>query len=228
MRCMIVDDDVLSRNIVKYFIENTEYLKLSHICSNAIEASNILKTEEIDILYLDVEMPEMSGLELLAVLEKPVEVILITSVKDYAVEAFEYRVTDFLVKPVEYSRFLKATQKAKENIELQNRNNDKEDHFYVKSDFKIVKINFNELNFVEALADYVIINTTNNKYIVHSTMKGIEQKLPKNIFVRVHRSFIVNFNKIESIEDLSIKIDKKVIPIGASYKDNFMNKLNFL
>ena len=225
---MIVDDDVLSRNIIKYFIENTEYLRLAHICSNAIEASNILKNEPIDILYLDVEMPEMSGLELLAVLEKPVEVILITSVKDYAVEAFEYRVTDFLVKPVEYSRFLKATQKAKENIELQNRNNDKEDHFYVKSDFKIVKINFNELLFVEALADYVIINTTTNKYIVHSTMKGIESKLPKNIFVRVHRSFIVNFNKIESIEDLSIKIDKKVIPIGASYKENFMNKLNFL
>lgn len=225
---MIVDDDILSRNIVKYFIENTEYLQLSHTCSNAIEAANILKTEQIDILYLDVEMPEMSGLELLAVLEKPVEVILITSVKDYAVEAFEYRVTDFLVKPAEYSRFLKATQKAKDNIELQNRNNDKEDHFYVKSDFKIVKISFSELLFVEALADYVIINTVSNKYIVHSTMKGIEQKLPKNIFIRVHRSFIVNFNKIESIEDLAIKIDKKVIPIGASYKENFMNKLNFL
>jgi DNA-binding LytR/AlgR family response regulator len=227
MRCMIVDDDILSRSIIKHFIENTNFLTLAHSCESAIEAANILKTEQIDIMYLDVEMPEMTGLELLETLDKPVEVILITSAKDYAVEAFEYKVTDYLVKPIEYSRFLKASIKAKENIELFSKG-DSKDHFYIKTDSKIVKINFKDLLYIEALADYVIINTTSNKFIVHSTMKSLEQKLPLHDFVRVHRSYIVNVNKIESIEDLSINIDKKIIPIGASYKENFMSRLNFL
>jgi len=226
---MIVDDDIMSRNIIKHFVENTDFLTLTHSCTSGVEAINILKKEDIDILYLDVEMPEMTGLQLLDVLDKPVEVILITSAKDYAVEAFEYKVTDYLVKPIEYSRFLKASLKAKENLENQVRlQQDGVDHFYIKADSKMVKIKFEDLLYIEALADYVIINTVVNKYIVHATMKGLEQKLPPHDFIRVHRSYIVNFNKIDSIEDLSIVIDKKTIPIGASYKESFMNRLNFL
>ena len=228
LSCMVVDDDPISIKVVKHFAENTNFLDLKFECSNAIEASNKLREEDIDVVFLDVKMPEMSGMELLRVLEGDYEIILVTSEKEHALEAIEYDVTDYLLKPIEYGRFLKAANKAKTNIEKARRFNQTQKDIYVKSDSKIVKIGLGDILFVEALADYVIINTPDKKHIVHSTMKGIEKKLPDANFIRVHRSYIVNTDKILSLEDLTIKISDKSIPIGASYKANFMDKLNFL
>lgn len=230
LKCMVVDDDQTSRQIVEHYVKKTNFLRLDHVCENAIDASNILMEEDVDVLFLDVEMPEMSGMDLLKTIDNSIEVIMITSARDYAPEAFEAAVTDYLVKPIEYSRFLKAVTKAKENIEAFQRKlkDSDQNNIYVKTDSKVVKITLNNILFIEALADYVVINTPKKKYIVHSTMKGIEKRLPERLFARVHRSYIVNVDHIEALEDNSILILDKSIPIGASYKDNFMSRLNFL
>jgi DNA-binding LytR/AlgR family response regulator len=228
LNCMVVDDEPMSRNVVKLFIEKTDYLKLSHECTNAIDAANILRIEDVDIIFLDVEMPEMSGLELVKTLNNSFEVILITSAVDYAVEAFENSITDYIVKPIEYGRFIKAVNKARNNIQAFRKKQEHHKDIFVKSDSRFVKIKLADILYIEALADYVIIKTEESKFIVHSTMKGIEKRLPVSFFARVHRSYIVNVEKIDLLEDISIVIKDKAIPIGASYKEDFMKRLNFL
>jgi DNA-binding LytR/AlgR family response regulator len=225
MTCLIVDDEKMSRQIISHFIERTEGLELVKVCESAIEAANFLQQNAVDVVFLDIEMPEMSGMDLIKSLEIIPQVVLITSRTDYAIEAFEHNVVDYLVKPVEYARFVKAVAKVRENLQTQQ--TEAED-LYVKSESKIVKINLKELLYVEALADYVILHTSAQKYIVHSTMKGIEKRLPEKNFIRIHRSYIVNTDKIEHIEDLSVVINKKYLPIGNSYKDAFMKRLNIL
>lgn len=229
MNCLIVDDEEMSRNIVRHFVEQTNFLTLSSECADAIQAANFLQQSQVDLLFLDIEMPHMSGMDLVkSLLVKP-QVIFITSRSDYAVEAFEYSVTDYLVKPITYGRFLKAVTKAKEVFDTLQPIQVHSKDLYIKSDSKIIKVNLKDLLYVEALADYVMIYTSQgNRHVVHATMKGVEKKLNSGEFVRVHRSYIVNVEKIEAIEDLSIVINKKLIPIGASYKDNFLKKLNIL
>jgi DNA-binding LytR/AlgR family response regulator len=228
MNCLIVDDEEMSRNMVKHFVEQTESLNLVGICYDGVEASGVLNKTDIDLVFLDIEMPGMTGYELIKSLTNPPEIILITAKKEHAAEAFEYRVTDYLVKPITYPRFLQAISRVKENLEGLENNKSKSTELYVRTDSKIVKVSFNDVTYIEALADYIMIFTNNNKYIVHSTMKGFQSRLPSDQFVRVHRSYIVNKDKIESIENLFIVINKKFIPIGASYKDDFMKKLNLL
>ncbi len=230
LNCMVVDDELVSRSIVNRYIENTNFLNLQFECSNGIEAVNILQEPEadVDLIYLDIEMPEMSGMEFLQSIDRAQEIIVTTSAEDYAVKAFERSVTDYLVKPFEYSRFLKASVKAKDNIEALNRKNERQHDIYVKCDSKLIKIDLKDIFYIEALADYVIFVTNQGKHIVHYTMKGIEKRLPGSYFARVHRSYIVNTNKIENLQDLAININGKSIPIGASYKENFMERLNFL
>jgi DNA-binding LytR/AlgR family response regulator len=228
MNCMIVDDEEMSRSILKHFVEQTSFLRLAHVCTDAIEAANVLQESPVDLLFLDIEMPQMTGMDLVKSLQIKPQIVFVTSRSDYAVEAFEYNATDYLVKPVTYARFLKAVTKVKENFDAQQMVQVHHKDLYIKTDSKIVKVNLKDLLYVEALADYVIIHTGTNRYIVHSTMKGIEKKLAPAEFVRVHRSYIVNVEKIDSIEDLSIIINKKLIPIGASYKENFIKRLNIL
>ncbi len=228
LNCIVVDDDEMSRKVVVHFIEKTNFLKVSNQFDNAIDAAHYLDEEHVDIIFLDVQMPEMSGMEFLSALEKDIEIILITSEQKYAVEAFEKRVTDYLVKPIEYTRFLQAAQKAEANVELKRAATLKRKEFFVRSDAKIIRIPYDNILFVEALADYVIIQTEAKKHIVHFTMKGIVNRLPDDYFVRTHRSYIVNLDKIEALEDNSILIGEKYIPIGASYKEAFLDRLNFL
>jgi len=228
LNCIVVDDDEMSRKVVLHFIEKTNFLQLSKEFDNAIDANHYLDEEHVDIIFLDIQMPQMSGMEFINALEKDVEIILITSEEKYAVEAFEKMVTDYLVKPIEYSRFLQASQKVKSNIELKRAATVQRQEFFVRSDSKMVRIAYRSILFVEALADYVIIQTLNKKHIVHFTMKGIVSRLPEDSFVRTHRSYIVNLDKIEALEDNSILIGEKYIPIGASYKDAFLDRLNFL
>ncbi|MEQ9307027.1 MAG: LytTR family DNA-binding domain-containing protein [Marinoscillum sp.] len=228
---MIVDDDEMSRLLVSKFVEQTDFLTLTHVLDNTIEASNILideKNNDVDLVFLDVEMPEMTGLDLAKSLKNTYPIIFITSKKEYAIEAFEDNVLDYLVKPIEYTRFLKSAVKAKDQRDKELKFAEKEDHLFVKSGSKFVRIPYDELYFVEALAVYVIFNSVKGKYIVHHTMKGIEKRLPVSIFSRVHRSYIVNRNRINHIEDFNIAISDNVIPIGASYIEGFLAKVNML
>ncbi|WP_370089698.1 LytR/AlgR family response regulator transcription factor [Ekhidna sp.] len=232
LNCMVVDDDKMSRLVIKKFIDKTDSLVLTHDLDNTQEASDILLGEsanDVDVVFLDIEMPGMSGLDLVKSLQHAYNVILVTSKKEYAIEAFEDAVADYLVKPVEYERFMKAVNKVKENLEKEKLLAEQEDHIYVKSDGKLFRLSYDNILFVEALADYVIFNTASGKkHIVHHTMKGIEKRLPESIFSRVHRSYIINRDKIDKIEDLQVHIGEKTFSIGASYKESLMEKFNLL
>ena len=228
MKCIIVDDDPIARGSLEHFCELSEHVTLIDSFTSAIEALNFLKDNQVDVIFLDVEMPEMTGLEMLQTIDvsSAPKVVLVTSNSEYAVDAFEYNVVDYLLKPVEYVRFIKSINKL---LSLEARENGEQDNeIFVKSDLKFVKINFGEILYVEAMADYVIIHVPTGRHIIHSTMKGIDKKLYQENFVRVHRSYIVNTKKINSVDNHTIYIGDKSIPIGASYKGDFMETLRIL
>jgi DNA-binding LytR/AlgR family response regulator len=226
MNCMIIDDEEMSRLTLRMLIEKTEFLTLTHEFDNPTSAIPYLS--EVDLLFLDVEMPEMSGLDLLKNIDVAPTIILTTAKTQYALEAFEYDVTDYLVKPIQYVRFVKAVNKAYELHKQNMQGQPYGDSIFVRTEAKIIKISLNKILYIEALADYVTLHLADEKHVVHGTMKALEKKLPPHDFMRVHRSFIVNVNNISAIEDLNIMINKRVIPIGASYKDSFLKRIMFL
>lgn len=225
---IIVDDEELSRNIIQNFVDKSENLESLAQCEDGIQASNFLARREIDLIFLDIEMPEMSGMDLIKSLNKPPMVILITSKKEHAIEAFEYNVVDYILKPFDYPRFAKAVGKARELFRRNNESQDDDADLYVKVDSRLVKIKASDVYWIEALGDYIVINTADSKYIVHNTMKGIESKLSPDRFLRVHRSYIVRLDRIETLDESVIVIKQKIIPIGGTYKSRLMNRLNMV
>lgn len=226
LRCLIVDDDEMARATIEHYVEQTDFLSIEGVCVDALEATKVLKEKTIDIIFLDVEMPNMSGIDLLESYEELPYVILVTSKSEYAVDAFEHNVVDYLLKPLKYSRFLRAVSRIQQDDEQLQTVSD--DEVFIKTDLKYVKIKFTEVRFIEAMADYVVIHIGDNKHIVHSTMKGMEKKFPQDKFIRIHRSYIINMNMVDSIENGNVLIRGTRIPIGASYKSEFMGRLKLL
>jgi len=232
MKCIIVDDNQLSRTAVKLLVEQVDFLELKAECETPVEAFNYLKKEEIDLIFLDVEMPGMTGIELIRNLEKRPIIILITSKKEYAVEAFELSVADYIVKPVTLSRFLVAVNRAKELYENKDQKleiNEKEkDFIFVRSNSQLTKVKISDITYIQALGDYVNIFTTTKRLTVHITLKGIEEKLPPNKFYRLHRSYLISLSHIDNIEEGTAYIGKHPLPIGEQYKKEFLKKLNLI
>ena len=230
MNCIIVDDEEMSRSAMNHLLQKVDFLDLKCLCSDAIQAIDALKKHKIDLMFLDIEMPDMSGMDLVKSLETKPIIIFTTSYKDYAIDAFEYNVVDYLIKPVSLPRLLKAVSKAKNILDAtkdQVTITDK-DYFFIKYNSLLTKIFFKDILWIEALGDYITINTPNKKFVLHLTLKYIEGKLPKDKFARVHRSFIVAIDNITAFEDGTICIGKQLIPIGAMHKEEFFNKLNLL
>jgi two-component system, LytTR family, response regulator len=233
MNCIIIEDDPLSVRIIQEFIRKTTDLNLVHTFSNAIDAINILQTDEsIELIFLDIELPEMSGMEFLDSIKEPPQVIIISSKGLYAADAFDYDVADYLVKPITYARFYKAIQRARKRLEKDKLEKVGRSEIFIKKDATLVRLKYSEILWIEALENYVIFNTFNEKFTIHFTMKAVEQKLPQDKFTRVHRSFIVNTSSIDAIEDNSVLIKvhdgTKSIPIGKSYKDKLMGDINLI
>jgi DNA-binding LytR/AlgR family response regulator len=228
MKCIIIDDNAIARAAVKHCVEKTPFLTLAGIYNSAIEALDAIKTDKPDLLLLDVEMPGMSGIDFIKTFRDIPQVILITSKKDYAAEAFDFNVTDYIVKPVEYPRFLKAVTKAKEMRESLKTESAESNELFIKVTNKFVHLNLKDICVIEALADYVHINTDKQRFTILSTMKSIEDKLPKKDFVRVHRSFIVRIDKIKEIQDNTISVADKHVPVSRNMKEPLMNLLNRL
>lgn len=230
LRCLIVDDDPLAAQVVQNCVTNTPFLETVGTCSNAVDAAEFLRTAAVDVLFLDVEMPLMSGIDLLSTLQEPPAVVLITSSPDYAVEAFSYAVVDYLVKPIRYARFLQAAQNALAAVEEARGPAlpaPDAEFTFVKVDQRLVRVRFADVLYVEALGDYVhVVQKEGSKLVVHSTMHAAEEKFPAQQFVRVHRSFIVNLNHIEAIEDNAVVIGKKHFPIGQTYLRDVLQRLN--
>ena len=240
MNCIIIDDEEMARAIMSQFVANfTNYKVVGEFCS-ATEAIKFLNQNQVDFIFLDIHMPNFTGFDFIQTIKDPPHVILVTSDRNFAIEAFEYEcIVDYLVKPITESRFIKAIHKVSSLLaEPENKQLNKElkvetdevvdENFYVNIDRRLIKINFNSVNIIEAKGDYIHIKTEIKNYIVHSTLKKIEDKLPKDIFLKVHRSFIINISKIIDIEDNSVLIAKDVVPVSRSNKTELLNRLNVL
>ena len=232
LSCMIVDDDEISTVVLKNFIELSDFLELDRTFDNPIVAFQHLQNHsgEVDLLFLDVEMPNISGIEILKMLKEKPQTILVTSHKGFALDAFDLDVIDYITKPIDYPRFLKAVTKAKANAEKKEpapQDKPAEDSVFVKVNNKLVKINYEDILYIEALSDYIIIKAEGNKqHIVYSTLKAFEEKLKTNpLFLRVHRSYIVNLKKIEVIEDSNLLIKGTYIPVGNKYESTFLERI---
>jgi DNA-binding LytR/AlgR family response regulator len=221
----------MARLVMKKLVEQVNDLSLVAECENALEAFQIFNKRPVDLLLLDIEMPGMSGLELTKILSAKKPLIIFTTGKsNYAVEAFELNVVDYLVKPVEPARFLQAIARAREAMESQKQNVEiKEKEFvFIKDSGVLKRINVDEILYMEAMGDYVKIFTTQKFHIVHSTLKSVEEKLPVSKFMRVHRSYIVALNKIDLIEEGVININNVSIPVADAYKSALSRRLNLL
>ncbi|ARV05459.1 DNA-binding response regulator [Polaribacter sp. SA4-10] len=235
MNCIIIDDEKMARVIVKTLCDEIETLAILEQFSSAIHAIKYLNEHEVDLIFLDIHMPDFTGLDFIKTLKNPPKIIFTTSDPKFAIEAFEYDfIVDYLLKPIQLPRFKKAIQKAeKAAINTSAKNTsfnkiEKENDFYVNIDRRLIKIDLPSVYLIEAKGDYIKIKTENKDYIVHSTLKKIEEKLPDSLFLKVHRSFIINIKKIIDIEDNSVLIMKDVVPVSRSKRPELMKRLDLL
>lgn len=223
--CISIDDEPLALKQINSYIAKVPYLQLKESFSSAIKALNYLNDNEVDLMFVDINMPDLSGMEFVKSLSNPPKVIFTTAYREYAVEGFEVDAADYLVKPIAFSAFLKSVDKTKERFfsEKKESNVKADDHFlFVKSEYKIVRIDLNDITYIEGMRDYVRIHLESQKPIMALlSMSKITTQLPTDVFMRVHRSYIVNLNKITTIERMRIVFDKVYIPVSDQYKENF-------
>jgi two-component system, LytTR family, response regulator len=232
MNCIVVDDNKLSLTAISQLVEQVDFLELKKECEDPVDAFNYIKTEQVDLVFLDIEMPGMSGIELIKNLEKKPIIIFVTAKPEYAIEAFELNVADYLVKPVTLSRFMVAASRAKDmfesinqKIELSEKN---KDYIFVRSNSVLTKIKLKDIIYVQALGDYVNIFTPEKRHTVHITLRGMEEKLGKEKFYRLHRSYLVSLDHVDNIEDGTVYIGQHPLPIGEQFKKVLLKKLNLI
>jgi DNA-binding LytR/AlgR family response regulator len=237
MNCIIIDDEMMARAVIAQFIVSHTKIKVVEEFPNAIQAIKYLNEHNVDVIFLDIHMPDFTGFDFIKTLKTPPKIILVTSDKNFAFEAFEFDcIVDYLVKPITEDRFNKAIEKL--NIHLQSIKNpskakekptaEETNEFYVNIGHRLIKIDIPTVTLVKAKGDYIIIKTETNTYTVHTTLKKIEDKLPPDLFLKVHRSFIINTKKIIDIEDNSVLIGKDVIPVSRGNRPELINRLNLL
>lgn len=233
---IIVDDEPLAQDVLETYIGKIPELNLVRKCSNALEANEALKANDIDLMFLDIQMPQLTGTDFLKTLSDPPLVIFTTAYPNYAIEGFELNALDYLLKPISLERFMKAVNKAMDQIELQRREaggsapGAEDEYFFVKADKKLVKVNFKDIIYIEGLKDYVIIRMDTSRVITLQTMKSLEDKLPQNVFRRIHRSYIVNIDRINAIVGNMVEVmeknQAKHLPIGKNYRDELLDIIN--
>lgn len=228
LRTMIVDDDHLARTAVNALCKKTPLVEVVSVCESAEEAIKTVNEDEIDLILLDIEMPGMSGIEFLNEVSYLPQVIFVTSNLNYAYEAFEYQVTDFLGKPISQKRFLAAIEKASKIQQEIDAYKKRSEDLYIRQEGRFVRLSIKDILYFENVGDYVRVKTVDNAYVIHATLKSIDHKLKDPRFLKVHRSFIINLDKIKDIEENTLVIDKNVIPISRSNKPILMSRLNFL
>jgi DNA-binding LytR/AlgR family response regulator len=227
---MIIDDEELSSTVLQHMVDQEGGLQLIKISKTAEEALEVMKKEAVDLLFLDIEMPDMNGMDLMRSLQNPPLIILTTSHRNYAMEAFENNAVDYLVKPFGYDKFSRSVEKARlllKEAKLQ-RESSNEDYLFIKKNALMNKVPVKDILWIEALGDYVTVHTADTSYTLHMTLKSVEKRLPSSRFHRIHRSYIIQLEHISCIDDNVIKIGNKLIPVGSIYKEEFMQRLNFL
>jgi len=234
IRCLIVDDEPLALHILEDYISKIPFLQLVKATTNPIEALTLVQEKLVDLVFLDVQMPELTGIQFLRIANGKAKVILTTAYSQYALEGYELDVIDYLLKPIAFDRFFKSVQKAQgvlqpaaaapappEQIQQQQKHDFLSDFIFVKTEHKIQKVYLNDILFIEGLKDYISIFTPAERIITLQNMKKMEDALPERNFIRVHKSYIVSINKIDSIERSRIFIGDKIIPVGDTYREEF-------
>ncbi len=225
---IIIDDEPLARNVIREYAKKIPTLNIVGECEDAICAHQILQTKSVDIIFLDINMPKLSGIEFLKSLKNPPLVIFTTAYSEYAMEGYELDIIDYLKKPFSFERFCKAYFRAEEMYVLKQTANNNDvyekhnDFIFIKSDKKSIKVNISSIIYIEGLGDYIKIYLHDKKFVTNLSMKKIETLLPKPLFYRIHKSYIISIDKIESIEGNTVKINNIKLPIGNSYRQDFM------
>lgn len=240
LNVLIVDDEPLALDVLETYINQMPELRLVKRCSNALEANEALQSNKIDLMFLDIQMPQLTGIDFVKTLVDPPMIVFTTAYPNYAIQGFDLNALDYLLKPISLERFMKAVNKAVEHHEAMHRDNsapaaseqqldDSTDFFFVKADKKLVKVNFNDIVYIEGLKDYVIIRLVHTRVITLQTMKSLEDRLPANKFRRIHRSFIVAMDKILAVDGSLVEVmekDKpKSLPIGKNYRDELLEMI---
>lgn len=230
INCIIVDDEPMAREILQRHLQKIDLVTIVKTCKNATEAFNAVSSQQIDLIFLDINMPEISGLSFAKSINKKIKIIFTTAYREYAVDGFDLQAVDYLLKPISFERLAQAIDKFESNRstiknELTVKTEEKNDFIFVRSDRKKVKINFDEIKYIESLSDYIKIHLNDKTIITRETISNIEVKLPKHQFLRIHRSYIISISKIESFTNEFVEIDNKALPISRSYKTSVLNKL---
>lgn len=233
-RCLIVDDEPLAIEILESFVKRVDSLELVGSCTNGVKAFDVLKKEKVDLLFLDIQMPKLTGIEFLKILNPAPKVIFTTAYRDYAVESYELNVVDYLLKPIAFDRFLMAINKVFEDDSsvlnqnhIQETSNNQDPHLFLKSDRKMVKVHLKNIAYIESMKDYVRVKTIDGGEVISlQKISYLEKKLPADCFIRVHKSFLISLHNIDAFSASSIDIIGKEIPIGRSYKSEVTKALN--
>ena len=233
MNCIIVDDDKMSCKILEGYVKKSTSLNLIGIYNDSVAARNILtERKDIDLVLLDIQMPEMDGFDFIGSLDYPPNIIIISSAEEYAVQAFDFNVVDYILKPVSYGRFCKAIDKTIRYFSHKEAANTGDEEIFIKKSSSLVKLKLKEIIYIEALENYVTLTTGDDRFTIHFTMKAIENQLPSGIFIRVHRSYIINKSMIQAIKenslDLMVGDTMKSIPVGKSFRDALLNDINVM
>jgi two-component system, LytTR family, response regulator len=227
MKCLIVDDEPLALDVLETHLRDHADLEQVGRCTNAIQAAEVLRNQSVDLIFIDIQMPEITGIDFIKSLENPPLIVFTTAYAEYALDGFELNAIDYLLKPISKERFGRAVAKAKEYYQLKNGNEiDKsdleEDYIFVKANQKLIKVSYDEIKYVEAFADYVKIYIPERRIVTLQTMKNMEKKLPVDKFCRIHRSFIVGLKHISSYNTSEVEVEGNKLPIGKNFKEQFM------
>lgn len=227
INCLIVDDEPIARQGILEYIDQIEFLHAVAVCKNAIEASTVLQNHHIDLVFLDIQMPKITGIDFLKNLNNPPLVIFTTAFPEYAIEGYELNVMDYLLKPISFERFFKAVLKVQAYLSLRLRHEvtQVENYFFIKSNQKIEKVLIADILYVEALSNYVILYTKNKKHIVYMSFKGMESQLPDGLFIKIHKSYIVAVNAIQTIDNNEVILADHILPISKSYRAQVMQRI---
>jgi DNA-binding LytR/AlgR family response regulator len=231
LKCLIVDDEVLAQDVIEKYISNIPTLKLVGRCDSAVEAISFLHNHNVDLLFLDLNMPELSGLDMLKTLTRPPKVILTTAYSEFALESYEYGVIDYLLKPIKLERFIKAVNKVAAQYSVQEKETKGDppvSSIFIIEDQVTYKVVHDDILYVEAYGNYLKIHTQGKIYVTRETMQEMEKKLPSDMFIRIHKSYIISLPKIDSISGNRVYINQQEIPVGEMYKIALKQKINDL
>jgi two-component system LytT family response regulator len=226
IRAAIIDDEPLAVQLLKGYVEKTKGLDLVYAGSNVFEVLDLVRDKKVDLVLLDIQMPELTGIQFMKIAGQQCRIILTTAYSEYALEGYEYAVTDYLLKPFSYERFLKAVEKLSANNPVANAGPQQPDHIFIKSEYKLVRINFSDILYIESLRDYISVHTADKQKIMSlESLRNMEALLPADKFMRVHKSYIVSLGKIKFVERNRIVIAGEYIPVGESYQAAFFEKI---